>query len=102
MAGATLRAVLGQPTTLLVVQYRHALPQARTHSPAREGWPHCGRPSRLPVRNHHRQRAMVVDGAVKLCPVRVELVWQPHLVMFEVLSLVVASAGSGLVEAAPV
>jgi len=54
MAGATLRAVLGQPTTLLVVQYRHALPWARTHSPAREGWPHCGHPSRLSARNHHR------------------------------------------------
>jgi hypothetical protein len=45
MAGATLTAVLGQPTTLLVVQYRHTLPRARTQSPAEQGWPHSGHPS---------------------------------------------------------
>jgi hypothetical protein len=53
MAGVTLRTVLGQPTTLLVVQYRHALPRARTQSPAWEGWPQCGHPSHLSARNRH-------------------------------------------------
>jgi hypothetical protein len=38
MAGATLRAVLGQPTTLLVVQYRHALRErARIRRHGRDG-----------------------------------------------------------------
>jgi hypothetical protein len=48
MAGATPMAVLGQPTTLLVVQHRHTLPRARTQPPARQGWPHCGHPSIYP------------------------------------------------------
>jgi len=42
------------------------------------------------------------DEHVPLVKASPGLVRQPHLVMFEALSLVVASAGSGLVEAAPV
>jgi hypothetical protein len=53
MAGATPMAVLGQPTTLLVVQHRHTLPRARTQSPARQGWPHCGHPSIYPTPTTH-------------------------------------------------
>ena len=52
MAGVTLRAVLGQPTNLLVVQYRRARPRARTQIAGTGGvvtlWP----PLRLAARNH--------------------------------------------------
>ena len=59
MAGATPMAVLGQPTTLLVVQHRHTLPRARTQPPARQGWPHCGHPSIYPSPQTHQHGAAI-------------------------------------------
>ena len=65
MAGATPMAVLGQPTTLLVVQHRHTLPRARTQPPARQGWPHCGHPSIYPSPQTHQHGAAITQSCAR-------------------------------------